>query len=199
MATLPSADDRPSLASRVRARGMTVAGISVILLGVGAALLPVEKSISSDLIGGLLLAAGLIETIAGSLRRETRTLAMGAGIVTAIAGLLFLVNDQSRFFPTVNIVIAWLFLRALILALASRLAGGGVRRWTIISAATDLLLGLVLMIGLSIATLVVTLFGPTPTIIASFSWIIALSFVATGLLLLEIASCVREGAGETAA
>ena len=173
---------------------MTVAGISIIILSAGAALLPAEKTISADLIGGLLLAAGLIETIAGSLRRETRALAMGAGVVTAVAGLLFLLNRDARFFPTVNIVIAWLFLRGLILALASRLAEGGVRRWSIIAAATDLLLALILFVGLSIAALVVTLFGPTPAIIASFSWVIALSFIASGLLLLEIASCVREHA-----
>jgi hypothetical protein len=36
------------------------------------------------------------------------------------------------------------------------------------------------------------LFGPTPAIVATFAWILALSFVATGLLLLEVASCARE-------
>ena len=62
------------------------------------------------------------------------------------------------------------------------------------SAATDLALGVVLLGGLSIATLVVMLFGPTPTLVASFAWVLALSFVATGSLLLEIASCEREEA-----
>ena len=43
--------------NRNRARGLRAAGVAVILLGVGAALLPAGKSISSDLIGGLLVAA----------------------------------------------------------------------------------------------------------------------------------------------
>jgi hypothetical protein len=47
-------------------------------------------------------------------------------------------------------------------------------------------------VGLSISTLIVALFGPTPQMIASFAWILALSFVVTGMLLLEIANCERD-------
>jgi len=189
MASVP---DHQSIAARVRARGLSVAGVAIILLSAGAALLPAEKGISSDVIGALLLAAGLIEVIAGSLRRETRLLAMAAGSITALAGLLFLLNRDARFFPTVNIVVAWLFLRSILLAIASRRADGSVRTWSSIAAAIDFLLALVLLVGLSLASVVVLLFGPTPAIVASFSWIVALSFVATGLLLLEVASCIRD-------
>lgn len=178
---------------RHRARGIGVAGIAIILLSTGAALLPAEKGISADVIGALLVAAGLLEVVAGSLRRETRLLTMAAGGVTAIAGLIFLLNRDARIFPMINIVIAWLFARAAVLVFASRLTGGSVRTWTSIAAATDFLLGLVLLIGLSLASVVILLFGPTPDMVASFAWIVALSFVATGLLLLEIASCVRDG------
>ena len=177
---------------RNRARGLRAAGIAVILLGAGAALLPAGKSISSDLIGGLLVAAGLIETVAGSLRREARPLAMAAGVVTALAGLLFIINPTTHFFPTVTPVIAWLFIRGLILAAAIKLTDGSVRVWTAISAGTDLLLGLLLMAGLSIATIVISLFGPTDTLVASFAWFVAVSFVANGLLLLEVSGCERE-------
>ena len=62
------------------------------------------------------------------------------------------------------------------------------------SAATDVALGLLLLVGLSIATLIVTLFGPTTEMVASFAWILAISFVVTGGLLLEIASCERDSA-----
>lgn len=175
-----------------RARALRVAGIAIILLSVGAALLPAGKSISSDLVGGLLIAAGLIETIAGALRREARPLAMAAGCVTALAGLLFILNPTTHFFPTVSIVIVWLFARALILALAIRATDGSVRSWTAISAGTDLLLGLLLMAGLSITTIVISLFGPTEPLVASFSWFLAVSFVVNGLLLLEVSSCERQ-------
>lgn len=180
------------ISSPNRARALRVAGIAIILLSAGAALLPAGKSISSDLIGGLLIAAGLIETIAGSLRREARLLAMAAGCVTALAGLLFILNPTTHFFPTVTLVMAWLFVRAAILAVAIRLTDGSVRTWTAISAGTDFLLGMVLVAGLSITTIVISLFGPTEPLIASFAWFVAVSFVVNGLLLLEVSSCERQ-------
>lgn len=186
--------NRTEPASRARALWMSIAGVAMILLSAGAALLPVEKGISGSTIGALLLAAGLIEIAAGSLRRDTRDLAMLAGGITVLAGLLFLLNREARFFPTVNIVIGWLALRSVILAVKSRRVSDSIRTWTTVAAATDLLLGMVLLVGLSLSSVVVLLFGPTPAIVATFAWIVALSFVATGMLLLEVASCEREEA-----
>ena len=173
---------------------MRVGAIAIILLGAAAALLPAGKSISSDLIAGLLIAAGLVETIAGTLRREARAFVMAAGCVTALAGLLFILNPTTHFFPTVTLIIAWLFARAVILAIAIRLTGGSVRTWTAISAGVDLALGLLLMAGLSITTIVISLFGPTEPLVASFSWFLAVSFVVNGLLLLEVSSCEKDAA-----
>jgi hypothetical protein len=142
----------------------------------------------------LLLAAGIIEILAGLLRRETRVPAILAGGVTIAAALWFLVNQDGRFVPTVTVVTAWLLVRSVVLAIASRLATGAIRTWITLSAATDLVLGVVLLAGISIATLVVTLFGPTPALVASFAWVLALSFVITGALLMQIASCERDNA-----
>jgi len=180
---------RAPLSDRGRARGIRVAGIAIILLSAGAALLPAGKRISSDMIGGLLISAGLIEAIAGSLRRDVRPYAMAAGAVTALAGLLFIVNPETHFFPMVTPVIAWLLIRAVILAIASRETQGSVRIWTGLSGGVDFLLALLLITGLSISTLVISLFGPTPELVASFAWVLAASFVVNGLLLLEVASC----------
>ena len=176
-----------------RARGIRVAGFAIIGLSAGAALLPAEKGISSDVIGVLLVAAGLIELVAGSLRREVRELSMAAGAVTVLAGLLFVINPETHFFPTVLPIVAWLVIRSLILAFAATQSGGSVRRWTAFSAGMDLLLAALLVAGLSIAALVVSIFGSTPHLIASFAWILAASFVVNGLMLLEVASCVAEG------
>jgi hypothetical protein len=176
----------------MRARGLRVAGIAIILLGAGAALLPAGKTISSDMIGGLLIAAGLIETVAGSLRREARPFAMAAGAVAALAGLLFILNPETHFFPTVVPIVAWLLIRSLILAAAVPETEGSVRRWTAISAGIDFLLAALLITGLSISTIVISVFGPTRELVASFAWVLAASFVANGLLLLEVASCERE-------
>lgn len=177
-----------SLSNPMRARALRAAGIAIILLSAGAALLPAGKRISSDMIGGLLIAAGLIEVVAGSLRMDVRPFAMAAGIVSTIAGLLFVLNPETHFFPTVTLVILWLLVRAIILAAACFRSRGSVRVWTALSASTDLLLAVLLAAGLSITTIVVSLFGPTAPLIASFAWFVAASFIINGFLLLEVAS-----------
>src|SRR3954453_6324479 len=185
------------LSDRARARAFRVAGIAIILLSVGAALLPAGKAISSDMIGGLLIAGGLIEAVAGSLRRSVRPFAMAAGGVTALAGLLFIINPETHFFPMVTPIIAWLLVRSVILVVASRESTGSVRMWTGLSAGMDFLLGVLLIAGLSISTLVVSIFGPTAELVATFAWVLAASFVVNGLLLLEVASCAKQGAVES--
>ena len=187
-------DVRQGMTGRTRARGTRVAGIAIMLLGVGAALLPAGKSISSDMIGALLIAAGMIEAVAGSLRHDVRKFAMAAGAVTALAGLLFILNPETHFFPTVLPIVGWLLIRSLILLIASRETGGSVRTWTALSSGMDFLLAVLLWAGLSISTLIVSLFGPTPELVASFAWVLAASFIVNGLLLLEVASCVDDGA-----
>ena len=184
-----------NLSSRARAQRIAAAGVVIILLSAGAALLPVVDRVSgTKVVGALLIAAGLVEILAGTMRHETKLLAMAAGGVTALAGLMFLLNPVAHFLPLITIVTGWLLVRSVILFVTSRRVHGSVRTWITLSAATDLVLGVVLLGGLSIATLVVMLFGPTPTLVASFAWVLAISFVATGSLLLEVASCEREEA-----
>ncbi len=180
---------------RTRARGLRVAGVAIMLLGAAAALLPVNEGISSDVLGAMLVAAGLLEVVAGSLRSDVRPYAMTAGGITAFAGALFIINPETHFFPTVWPIVGWLLLRSLILAYASTHTAGSVRMWTAVSAGMDFLLAALLIAGLSIAAVVVSIFGPTPPLIASFAWVLAASFVVTGLLLLEVASCEQESAG----
>ncbi|HKX92024.1 MAG TPA: hypothetical protein VJM15_06315 [Sphingomicrobium sp.] len=176
-----------------RARGIRVAGLAIIALGVGAAVLPAGDTIASGMIGALLIAAGLVEAVAGSLRRDVRVYAMAAGAVTALAGLLFVINPETHFFPTVTPIIGWLVLRSLILAYAASHLRGSVRTWVALSAGMDLLLAVLLIAGLSISALVVSVFGPTPELVASFAWVLAASFFVDGLMLLEVASRERNG------
>ena len=185
----PSHTPRPNL--------LTSAGIAIIVLGAGAAVLPfIDRITGARVVGTLLLAAGIVEMFAATLRDQTKFLALLAGAVTTLAGAMFLLNSGVKFLPTISIVTAWLLVRSLILGVTTLRAHGSVRTWIAISAATDLALGLLLLVGLSISTLIVTLFGPTPEMVASFAWILAVSFVATGMLLLEIASCERDAAAE---
>jgi uncharacterized membrane protein HdeD (DUF308 family) len=175
-----------------RARRIGVAGWFVIALSALAAALPmVGPAHGAAIIGGMLILAGIAEIFAGSLRQETRKLAMLAGAVTAAAGLLFSTDPATKFMPTLIIIMGWLFLRSVVLAVASFLEHGSVRFWTGLSAATDFILALFLTVGVAISALVVSLFGATPPLIANFAWILAISFIATGSLLLEVASCAR--------
>lgn len=166
-----------------------VCGLAIIALGIAAALLPAANGLPAATIGLLLIAAGAIEIFAGTLRKEVHVFAVSAGVVTALAGLLFMLNPSTHFLPTVWPIIGWLILRGLILLWKSRMTGGTVKLWTRLSAGMDLLLAVLLVAGLSIATLIVGIFGPTAPIIASFSWVLAASFAVTGMLLLEVASC----------
>lgn len=177
-----------------RARALRVAGVGIVLLGAAAAFLPAGKTISSDMLGGLLIAAGLIETVGGSLRHGTRLFVMVAGIVTALAGLLFVMNPETHLFPRVWPIIGWLLLRSVILGAATAETHGSVRLWTAFSAAMDFLLAMLLITGLSISTIVVSVFGPTPELIASFAWVLAASFAVNGLMLLQVANCAEDSA-----
>ena len=189
MAHLPtSATDLPG-----RARWIATSGWFILLLSAGSALLPLYgKTYGSAIIATLLVLAGITEIFAGSLRHETRRLAMLAGAITTVAGILFATGSATHFLSTLSIIAGWLFLRSVVLILAARLERGSVRGWTALSAATDFVLALVVTVGLSIATLIVALFGATPPMIASFAWVLALSFIATAMLLLQVASCARE-------
>ena len=106
--------------------------------------------------------------------------------------MMFAFNPDGDLLPSMTVVTGWLLARSVILLVTSRRAHGSVKTWLGLSAATDFGLGVVLLTGLSITTLVVTLFGPMPELVIGFAWVLALSFVATGTLLLEVASCEQE-------
>jgi uncharacterized membrane protein HdeD (DUF308 family) len=175
---------------RTRHRGLAICGGIIILLSAGAALLPlIDPNAGAHVVGSLLFAAGVVEIYAGTLHWRAKGLAALAGVVTAIAGLLFAFNPETHFMGTAVVVTGWLLLRSFILVAAGVQSVGLVRRWTLSSAAMDFFLSLLLLIGLSISTLIVALFGPTSEVVAGFAWILALSFIVTGAMLVEIAAC----------
>jgi hypothetical protein len=182
------------MSDHTRARLIQLCGLAIIGLAIVSALLPVADGVPTLSIGLLLIAAGVVEIFAGTLRQEVHRFAAAAGAVTAFAGLLVLWDSSDHLFPTVWPVILWLLARSIILFWSSRHTGGSVRTWTGISAGIDLVLAILLFAGLSIAALVVSIFGPTEPLIAHFAWVLAASFVVTGNLLLEVANCERASA-----
>lgn len=177
---------------RARAHRIATAGWLILGLSAGAVALPLIGPAQGALvIGAMLVLAGTIELAAGTMRHQTRTLAMLAGLVTIVAGLLFATDQATKFAPTLIIIAGWLFLRSLTLAVACARESGSVRHWTGIAATADFILAVVLAVGFSAAALVISLFGPTQAMIAHFAWVLAISFVATGGMLLEVARCAR--------
>jgi len=176
-------------ASHSRARLIAASGGSIILLGIGAAFSPLLDDVSAAaVLGSLMIAAGIVELMAGMIRHETRKLAASTGAVTIVAGAVLVFNRDNGLLPNATIVSAWLLTRAVVLMLTSRLAHGSAKRFLGFSAAIDFVLGAALIAGLSVSTLIVTIFGPSPQLLASYGWVLALSFIATGTLLLEVAS-----------
>ena len=162
------------------------------MLGVAAALSPaLDQVAATTVLGSLLVFAGLLEMIAGSVRQENRALAISPGVVTAFAGALLISNRDIGVLPNATIIVAWLLTRSVILILTNRLAHGSIRTFLGIAAATDFVLGAALLVGISVVTLAVTLFGPSAQLLAGYGFILALSFAATGAFLLEVASYER--------
>ena len=171
------------------------AGILIILLALGAALLPLERALPGRLVvGSLLLLAGAIEFGAALTRRTHKPTAAIAGAATVLAGARLVLDPNAGFFPVLNLVILWLVIRAAALAFAASRSGDPLRSWFVLAAATDFLLAVLLLSGLPIALVVAGLFGPTSEVIATFAWILALSFVATGALLIASASADEKAA-----
>jgi uncharacterized membrane protein HdeD (DUF308 family) len=167
---------------------LLLCGVLIVLLGLGAAILPLEPNLHPrDVVGWLLLAAGVIELLALTARQTHRPTAAITALATTLAGLRLLLDPSANFFAVLNLVILWLIVRAAALAFAAWKARDGFENWLIFSGAIDFLLAIGLLAGLPITYLVVGVFGPNAQITGTFAWVLALSFVATGVLLMAAA------------
>ena len=136
------------------------------------------------LVGWLLLLSGIAEIAFGTARGGARAAmtAIVAGLLTATAGLIFVARPLAPYFSVANVVTLWLALRGLwVLAASWSGEAQGLRSWLAFSGLVDLMLAFLLVSGVHVSLLVVTLFGPTPEIVARFSLILAASFLATGM------------------
>ena len=177
------------------------AGVLIILLALGSALLPLERGLPGRLVvGWLLVIAGAIELVAARARRIHRPVAFVAGGATALAGLRLVLDPQASFFPVLNLVILWLVVRSGALAYAAVKCRGTLQGYFLFAGATDFILAVLLLAGLPIALVVAGLFGQTGEIVATFAWVLAISFVATGILLIAAAPIeASEGRGQPGA
>ncbi len=164
------------------------AGLLIMLLAVGALLLPLQPSVPGRLVvGWLLIAAGSIELATSFIRRRHRKSVALAAAATVLVGIRLAADPSANFFAMLNMVILWLVVRGAALLFSAARTDRPLKTWISLAAATDLLLALGLLAGLPVALLVYGLFGPTPQIVATFAWVFGASFIATGALLLAIA------------
>lgn len=167
-------------------------GVVVMLLAVRAAIMPTGKGWSNaDVVATLLVLVGLIELAAGAAREEGKLPAMFAGAISLIAGILLAAEPGASLVRVTYLIIAWLGIRSIILFGAGLLANGFVQGWTILSAATDLVLAIMVLTGLAAAAVPIILFGPTSAVIGSFTLVLAISFAATGAYLLGVAYALK--------
>lgn len=175
---------------------LMTAGVLVILVAVAAALLPLAPDgTARRVVGWLLLVVGIIEIVALIPRRSHRPSAGIAAAATTLAGLRLVLDPTTTFFAALNLIILYQVVRSAALAFAAWRTRDSFQNWLIFSAAIDFLLAIGLLAGLPITYLVVGVFGPTPQIIGTFAWVLALSFLATGALL--IAAAGHETRGRT--
>lgn len=171
-----------------RGKLIAVAGLAVLVISATSALLPIQtRSNDAQLLGLMLLAAGLLEASVGALRRDRPIAAALPGVCSIAAGLFLLFGPWQAWVPIVRVFITWLFLRSVFLLIESAATHGPVRVWTLVAAVVDFLLADILLVGLNAMTFAIALFGPSPAVVTSFAWVLAISFVVTGALLLEIA------------
>jgi hypothetical protein len=164
------------------------AGVVILLLAFGSALLPMAEHIPARLvIGGLLAAAGTIELAAVLARRGHHLSAGIAALASLLAGLRLLLDPNINFITILNFVILWLVVRSAALFLSARNSPRPLCTWVYLAAAVDFAMAVLLLAGLPIAVLVYGLFGTTNEIVATFAWVFAASFIAAGWLLFAAA------------
>lgn len=180
--------------------GILTVGIALI-----AFFLPDIHVVSSSVIvGGLLLVAGLAELAFGVKRGRdvVGTAAIWSGVITAAAGLLFVLKPSTAYFPIANAVLLWLLARGVfMLVMAVRTGERRCGGWMALTGVADLVLGVVLIAGLPVTALVVNMFGPTPEVVARFALLLAISFAIAGISQIAIALEQRDHeprAGEAA-
>ena len=164
-----------------------IAGVLIMLLAVGALLLPLQRELPGRLVvGWLLIAAGALELSTAVVRQRHRKSVALAAVATLLAGVRLVADPSANFFAVMNMVILWLVVRGAALLFSAARTRRPLGSWIALAAATDRMLALGLLAGLPVALLVYGLFGPTPQIVATFAWVFGASFIATGALLLAL-------------
>ncbi|HWH16757.1 MAG TPA: DUF308 domain-containing protein [Allosphingosinicella sp.] len=165
------------------------AGVIICALAAVALFLPlIQNSPHGELLGWLLIVVGIAEAGSGWKRSKRRTgrIAFAAGAIALVIGFLFLLNPSLHIVPAAYLIMLWLLLRGALLLAVSFPWKDPEHAWLAVSGFADIGLFLVLLAGLPVTALTISLFGPTPEVLAHFSLIVAASFFVAGLSLVVI-------------
>ncbi|MEO7178822.1 MAG: DUF308 domain-containing protein, partial [Allosphingosinicella sp.] len=145
----------------------------------------------AESVGWMLLAGGAAEFALGwgAHRALLGKVTLGSGLLTILAGILFIYSGWKGLFPLTTISMIWLLLRGMIsldVGIQARAAYGADWFWLVLRGVTDLGLGLTLLLGLPMATIAILLFNETPEMVSSFGVLLAISFAVAGVGLVVI-------------
>jgi len=140
----------------------------------------------AESVGWMLLAGGAAEFALGwgAHRALLGKVTLGSGLLTILAGILFIVSGWKGLFPLTTVSMIWLLLRGVIsldVGIQARAAYATEWFWLVLRGITDLGLGLMLLIGLPMATIAILMFNETREMVSSFGMLLAISFAVAGL------------------
>ncbi len=177
-------------------------GIVKILIAATAVALPlIEGRPLAESVGWMLVAGGAAEFALGWGGHQSLLgkLVLGSGVLTVLAGILFLLSGWKGLFPLTTITMIWLILRGVIsldVGIQARGADAWSWFWLLLRGVTDLGLGLTLLIGLPMASFAMLLFNETHEMVSTFGILLAISFgvAGTGLVAMALSQRRREAA-----
>lgn len=178
--------------------GWTIAcALVTMALGAAAVILPLSQNRPlAESAGWILLIGGVVEALLGTTcaRSPLGRAALLSGGLSTVAGLAFVVGGWSGLFPLTTMVMLWLFLRSLVL-IVQGLRGRGkmppIGYWLMVRGIADAALGATLLLSLPIIAFIVLAFGGSKEAVTTFSGLLSISFIVTGISLLAIALAQR--------
>lgn len=156
-------------------------GIAALAFGLSlAAARPVAETV-----GWMLVAGGAAEFALGwgAHRTLLGKVTLGSGLLTLLAGMLFIASGWKGLFPLTTVSMIWLLLRGMIslaVAIEARAAYASDWFWLLLRGVTDFGLGMTLLLGLPMATIAIFMFNETQEMVTSFGILLAISFAVAG-------------------
>jgi uncharacterized membrane protein HdeD (DUF308 family) len=167
--------------------GWTVAcGALKIAIAASALALPLTAGRPlAESVGWMLLAGGAAEFALGwgAHRTMLGKVTLGSGLLTILAGILFINSGWKGLFPLTSVSMIWLLLRGTIsldMGIQARIVHASDWFWLALRGVTDLALGLTLLLGLPMAMIAILLFNETKEMVSSFGVMLAISFAVGG-------------------